>query len=510
MFRSPPRWLLGLVVALGVYGTWTAAQSQTVREAGESEQAFPSGAVRDFDLPQIGDPADTALSPAEEAKIGAGVVAELYQYGYILEDAQITEYLSSVGWKLAAASGANPPHLSFFMVKDNRINAFALPGGYIGFNAGLVTSSGSESEMAGVMAHELAHVTQRHIARGAAQGGGLSTIATWAAVIAAIIVGSADPDVILAALSLGQSVGYQRQINYTRAHEIEADRVGISTLSAGGYDPEGMAAFFQRLEQGSRLYGSGVPEFLRTHPVNTTRISEARTRASALPKRVITDSIEYSLMRARTLVLASNQPSDAVDSFAALIAAGQDTPGNRYGLAYALHELGQNERAAEILRPVVDKYPRQVNLGLLTSAIQFNNRQVEQGLASYQKNLELFPRSAPAILEYSEALIRAGQPETARRILLSHEQSLGTRLDTYRLLAQAAREMNNDAESSFQMATFLYLRGDRGGALSQLDAGLRLASLSSQDRARLAARRAEVRQTLPKNFDPERDRQPRR
>src|SRR5690606_26668664 len=147
--------------------------------------------------------ADTALSPAEEARIGARVVAQLYAYEYLLEDAQITDFLTAMGWRLAAASGARPAKLEFFMVRDPRINAFALPGGFMGFNAGLVTASDSESELAGVMAHELAHVTQRHIARSAAESGGIATIATWAAVLAAIIAGSANPDIVLAALAAG-------------------------------------------------------------------------------------------------------------------------------------------------------------------------------------------------------------------------------------------------------------------------------------------------------------------
>lgn len=470
---------------------------------------FPSGAPNVIDLPQIGDPADTAMSPAQENALGAQVVSEMYRYEFILEDVELSDYLSTLGWRLAAASGANRKNLEFFFVKDPRINAFALPGGYIGFNAGLLLAADTESEVAGVMAHELAHVTQRHIARSQAESGGIATIATWAAVLAAIIAGSADPDVILAALSIGQASAYERQVAYTRAHEIEADRVGIATLSEAGFDPEAMASFFQKLEQQSRLYGSHIPEILLTHPVNTTRVAEARTRAANLPKHSVTDSIEFGLMKARTQVYAANQPSDAVEAFSAVIASGKDTPANRYGLAYALHELGQNDRARQVLQPVLDKNPRQPNLNLLMAAIQTDGDDADKGLAIYQRTLALYPHFAPAILEYADALIRNGQSELARQVLISHEQQLGTRLDTYRLLAQAAREMDNDAEASYQMATYLYLRGDAGGALSQLDAGLRIASLSSQDRARLAARRAEVRESLPRNYElePRRDRQ---
>ncbi|MGQ0529786.1 MAG: M48 family metalloprotease [Panacagrimonas sp.] len=504
MLRTCTIFLLALSL-LG--GAWAAARAQDVRFPSKpsAAPALSTSSTQDIDLPQMGEPADTALSPSQELQLGARVVAQLYAYEYLLEDAQLTEYLTAMGWRLAAASGAKPDHLEFFVVKDPRINAFALPGGYMGFNAGLITASGEESELAGVMAHELAHVTQRHIARSQAESGGLASIATWAAVLAAIIAGSADPEVILAALSLGQGVAYQRQVNFTRANELEADRIGIQTLAEAGYKAEGMAGFFQKLEQNSRLYGSGTPEFLRTHPVNTTRIAEARSRAALLPQSTAPDSIEYAFMKARTQVFASRQPSDAVDAFAARLSAGLDTPGHRYGLAFALHQLGQNARALETIKPVLEKYPRQPNLALLEAAIHIGAGDTPRGLESYQRTLALHPRLAPVILEYAEVLIAAGQPAKAREILLSHEQALGVRLDTYRLLSQAARDVDNDAEASYQMANYLFLRGDAGGALSQLDAGLRLAKLSTQERARLSARRAEVREALPRNYDPYRE-----
>lgn len=497
--------LTSLTVAAFVVTASASAQSEREAPSAAPEIAFQ----RPLDLPSIGDPADTAMSPAQENSIGNRVMSQLYQYEYILEDSQITEYISSVGWKLAGASQSQRGDFDFFVVNDPRINAFALPGGHIGFNAGLITASASESELAGVMGHEMAHVTQRHIARGADSGGGLSTIATWAAVLAAIIAGSADPDVILAALSVGQAASQQRQVNFTRASEQEADRIGIQTMAAAGFDPNGMASFFQRLEQQSRLYGSGVPEILRTHPVNTNRIAEARARATAMPKSSYKDPIEYQLMQARARVLMASQPSEALDSFSAQLAAGRDTPANRYGIAMALNELGQNDRAAETWKSVVDKYPRQVNVSLLQAKILLGARKTDAALALYDKTLNSYPRFAPAILEYADALIASGKSERARQILLSQEQAFGTRLDTYRLLAQAADELNNHAEASYQMATFLYLRGDPGGALAQLDAGLRSLNLTQQDRARLAARRAEVRETLPRNFIPESDRRDR-
>lgn len=459
----------------------------------------------DLDLPQIGEPADNTMSPSQEKQLGQRVMAQLYSGGYMLEDPELTDYISTLGWRLAANSATQPPQLTFFVVGDPRINAFALPGGYIGFNAGLLLAADNESEVAGVMGHELAHVTQRHIAR-TGEDSEIANAATWLAVIAAIIAGSADPDVIIGALSLGQAMAYQRQVNYTRAHEQEADRIGIQTMAKAGFDPKGMASFFQKLEQQSRLYGSGLPEILRTHPLSVNRVAEASSRAAEIAPVVHKDPPEFALMRARARVLSAERASIAVDQYSGNLKSGKALDESQYGLALALYELGQYNRALEALTPLVERMPGQVNVKLLQGRLQMRSGDTAAGLANLQQILRRNPRYAPAILSYAEGLMTAGKPDEARQILLSHEQTLGTQIQTYNLLAQAARESNNLVEASYQMASFLYLRGDAGNALAQLDAGLRLPNLDDKHRARLLAKRKEVRDSLPDNWRPRDDR----
>jgi len=457
-----------------------------------------------IELPQMGEPADLAMSPAQELALGKQVVAELYSHHYVLEDPELNEYVSGIGWKLTAASQTRTPNLNFMMIADDRINAFALPGGFIGVNAGLLLAASSESELAGVLGHELAHVTQRHIAR-AQEGDEAATIATWAAVLAAIIAGSANPDVVIGALSVGQAMTYQRQVNYTRANEQEADRVGIQTMAGAGYDPQGMASFFVRLQQQSRLYGSGVPEILRTHPLNTSRIAEARARITALPKSSYKDSPEFDILQARARVMAANNASEAVDYFTGDIGAGRPTAANYYGLAFALLERGEYAEALKAVEIALKNSPRQVNLNLLRGRIELGLNRRDDALNTLARALKLYPRYAPAIFAYADALMTAGSPEAARQILISHEQALGTRMETYNLLAVAAREMQNPGEAAYQMSNYLLLRGDAGGALAQVDAGLRIAELSKQDRARLLAKRQEIRDALPRDWRPPRE-----
>ncbi len=461
-----------------------------------------------LDLPQIGEPADNTLSPSEEKTLGGRVVAQLYGANYMLEDPELRDYISTLGWRLASASQTKPPDLTFFIIRDPRINAFALPGGYIGVNAGLMLAANNESEVAGVLGHELAHVTQRHIAR-TQEETQVATVATWLAVIAAIIAGSADPDVVIGALSVGQAMNYQRQVNYTRAHELEADRIGIQTMARAGFDPAGMAGFFSKLEQQSRLYGSGLPEILRTHPLTTNRIAEARGRAAEMPKVVLKESIEFGFMQARARVLTAERPSEAMDHYSNELAAGHDTPTTRYGLALALSVQGQADNADHVLAPLLEKYPRHVTLNLLQARILALQQKNDDALALLSRTTQLYPRYAPALLEYADTMMAAGKPAEARQLLITREQTLGTQLETYNLLAQAARELDNLPEASYQTGVYLFLRGDAGNAIAQLDAGLRLPDLTPQERARLAAKRQEVRDTLPENWRPPRDRRDR-
>ena len=466
-------------------------------------QSVTAAVPTDLNLPQMGEPADLSMTPTEEREIGRDVVAQLYSAGYILDDAELTDYMSGIGWTLATYADNKPESFQFFVVKDPSINAFALPGGYIGFNAGLLIASRNESEVAGVMGHEMAHVTQRHIAR-TIEGTKVSNMATMAAMLAGIIAGAAsgNGDLIIGSLGAGSALSYQNQVNFTRAHEMEADRVGIRTMAEAGFDPESMASFFQRLEQQSRLYGSGVPEILRTHPVNTTRIAEAESRARDYPVRSYHQSTEFPLMQARATVLSASRASQARELYLRKMDAGDETVATRYGAALALSELSENERAMQVLEPALEKMPRNTHLRLLEAHLQLETKQGDRALATLEDVMEHQPRSAPAIFAYAEALITLDRPNEARQFLLDRGPLLEGRPDMHRLLADAAEATNNTSELAFQNASYRFERGDARGAIQQIDAGLRIAGLEDNERARLAAFRSEVRSALPKNWRP--------
>ncbi len=304
--------------------------------------ALPSRAA---ELPDFGTPADTALSKSRESQIGRGVMLQLRNAGIVMDDPLLTEYVTTLGSQLASRANDGTFQFEFFVAKDDQINAFALPGGFVGINSGLIIASETESELAGVLAHEISHVTQRHIAR-AAYDNQRTSIMSIAALLAAVVLGASGnvSGQAMQGMMMGsQALAAQRQINFTRANESEADRVGMELLSSAGFDPYGMASFFDKL--GKRYGGSNqyVPAILQSHPVTAERTAEARSRARTLPVVKHTDSVNYALTKARIQVLSATTPEAAFDAFRGK--KDSTSPGDRYGLALASMQLNLNDNA---------------------------------------------------------------------------------------------------------------------------------------------------------------------
>ncbi|MDH3978632.1 MAG: M48 family metalloprotease, partial [Gammaproteobacteria bacterium] len=310
-----------------------------------------SALAADQNLPDIGSPADSVLSKEQEQRLGRSIYNSLRQSGSMVTDPEIQEYIQSVGQRLSAAAQNNNFRFTFFVIDSPSINAFAIPGGYIGVHTGLILATRNESELAGVLGHEVAHVTQRHISR-AIFASKQESIISLATMLGAVLLGAAtgNGDVIAGGVLGSQSMSAQQQINFTRDNEYEADRVGIEFLSASGFNPNGMPDFFETLARKS-AGGSEAPEFLRTHPVTVNRIAETRARATMLNFSSVTDSISYSLTRARIRLLTSKTPEKALDYFEAKLKDPDDPGflGHEYGMALALYDLGRYREAKTIL-----------------------------------------------------------------------------------------------------------------------------------------------------------------
>jgi predicted Zn-dependent protease len=288
-------------------------------------------------LPDLGDSSGADLPPQVERRIGESLARDIrLRDPAYLDDPEVADYLNVLGARLAAALPGMRQGFEFFALRDSSINAFALPGGFIGVHTGLIAASENESEIASVLAHEMAHVTQRHIARllGVQQQ---LQLPTMIALAAAILLGRSRPDLASGAAAAAQAGAVKAQLGYTRDFEREADRVGFQTLAGAGFDVRAMAGFFEKMQRYTRIVDDGsVPGYLRTHPLTTERITEAQNRAAAAPYRQHADSLEYHLVRAK-LRAESGDAQEAVAHFAGVVRDRRyaSEAGARYGLAAA-------------------------------------------------------------------------------------------------------------------------------------------------------------------------------
>src|ERR1700741_519950 len=309
--------------------------SATVAFAGElpgSGTRVLSGPTAGSDLPDMGSPAETVLSRSDEFRLGAMVAKELRDQNVLIEDPEVSEYINDVGKRLASQSEMGGEYFHYFVIRDDTINAFAVTGGYVFFNSGLVLATESESELAGVMAHETAHITQHHTARMLADQSRQS-LPTAAAMIGAILLGAlgGGGQATEGALIAAQGMAVQHQINFTRDNEWEADRVGIGYLAGAGFDPYGMGSMFETMAHHEGLAATYIPAMLIDHPMTTDRIAEQRARAAQFPPRSGSDSPSSELIRERVRVLSTTADVDIAAQYAYKLAHGQDGLGNQYG-----------------------------------------------------------------------------------------------------------------------------------------------------------------------------------
>ncbi|MGH8304088.1 MAG: M48 family metalloprotease, partial [Steroidobacteraceae bacterium] len=309
------------------------------------------------DLPDLGSPSAALLSRTDEYRLGAMVAHQLREQNGLLEDPEVNEYVESLGLRLASQSPDGGAGFQYLVVKDPEINSFAVSGGWVFMYTGLILATRSESELAAVMAHETAHITQHHIAR-ALRAQSQQSLTTAAALIAAILLGSlgGGGQATEGAIVAAQGLAVQQQINFTRDEEMEADRVGIRYLAGANFDTNAMASMFETFSRGEGLAATYIPAILSNHPVTSDRIAEARARAAQFPPRKGHDSQSYELVRERVRVLTATGDVDIAKQYARKIAHGEADLGNRYGEALALMVGNHPDEAARIFAQLVRQH----------------------------------------------------------------------------------------------------------------------------------------------------------
>ncbi len=435
------------------------------------------------DLPDLGNSASAILTPAQEVELGTSIMKELRQAQIISKDVYVNQYIQGLGYRLLATQGQAQSAYHFFVVEDSTINAFALPGGFVGVNSGLILASETESELAGVLAHEVAHVQQKHMAR-MYEHMGRMRLSTIAGMVAAAMLATQNAQAASGAMAATMAGSQQAMINYTREHEKEADYIGIVALRKAGFDPNGMPAFFHRMSQETRFYGNHLPEYLLTHPLTENRLMEAQSRASSFPYKQVPDSLQYHLVQARLLADTFSTPQEASEHFAKKLAKGnyRNRTGTLYGYAISLIEAGKALEAKPYLDELIQQSPNQPLFQLAYAQMEMSQQQTAEALSRLANTLQNHPHNYALTYTYCESLIKYGQANKAIGILRSQVARKNPSSAFWLLLSNAYAQTKNQLQAHLAQAQYLKAQGDLQGAAIQLRMAKKVASLSAQEK----------------------------
>jgi predicted Zn-dependent protease len=424
------------------------------------------------ELPDLGESSQAVFSSQQERRIGESIMMDIRRSRDMMGDAEVTDYLNALGARLVANSQESSRSFEFFVIRDSTLNAFALPGGFIGVHTGLILSAQSESELASVLAHEISHVTQRHLARVIA-GTQKNTLTSLAALAVAILAARSNPQVVNAALATAQATGIQSQLDYTREHEREADRIGLQVLGASGFDPHAMADFFGRMQKYGRLYENNAPVYLRTHPLTTERIADVQNRVDALPYRQVPDSLDFQLVRAK-LEAEEGSVQNAVKVFEAALTEKKYTneAAQHYGFATALLRSKDYNRAERELA-LARKSGAHPMFDVLALQLKLAARQSEAALDACRGGLRSFPNHRALIHGCAETMLQAGAAAEALSLVSAALKSRDNDPHLYMLQAQAYAALGKIVPQHRALAEAYALQGNLTEAVVQLQIALK-------------------------------------
>jgi len=476
--RKPSYWLLGLNLLL-------LSTLPTLISAGD-----------DYHLPEIGDSSGSILTPAQEQRLGQAFMRSVRNHFPVVSDPLIADYIQSLGEKLASNSSAAGQKFSFFLINDPVVNAFAGPAGHIGVFSGLVLTTETESELASVIAHEIAHVSQKHLLRTFDDASRMN-LPMAAISLAAILVGGGSD--LGAAAAMGLQAGMiQHQINFTRANEHEADRIGINTMADANFDPRAMPVFFERMGRATRFYGSTLPEFLRTHPVTATRVADSRGRAEVYPYKQYPADIRYYLLRATLREQQYENPKDAVHFFRETLTDGRyrSKAAQRYGYVLSLMRAKDLGLARTELDQLIKQHPNQIAYQLLNARLHTQSGHPEIAVSVLKMALNKTPDNYPITMAYAQTLIDNRNPTTARNILERIAPYRPQDAALYKLLAQATAEAGDTNQAHEYQAGYYYISGRLEQAKQQLEIALQEKNISLFRGERMSAQLKQIQSEL--------------
>jgi len=424
-----------------------------------------------LELPELGDRVSGAVSSFEEKAIGKEFLKQIYFQAPLISDPLIKEYTELLIYRLSEYSEVKDRQFNILIIDDNSLNAFAAPGGIIGVNGGLFLNADNEGQFASVMAHELAHLSQRHFARNilSTQDRSLASSLTMISSIALAIL-SNNPN----AMAVGPALLQTQSLRYSRLFEKEADRVGFGNLVRAGYNPKSMGEMFENMNNLRRLAGETPPEFLLTHPLSSSRISDALNAAEGMSEDgTKKDSLEYSLIRARLKVFYEKIPLQSVQYFQALVNENP-SDANLYGLALALSTNNQSEESIKYINTLINKYPK--NLFLNTSKVEIltEGKNYKDALFVANTFLEIAPKNYPLTIAKSKLLLEMGEYFESEEIIRDQLLRRNEDPQLWLLLSEIQRNSKNIIGYHQSRAEYFLLLGQNEEALSQLEFALSL------------------------------------
>lgn len=448
------------------------------------------------DLPDLGDSSAEALSPQDEQRIADQIMREVSVSDQVVQDPEVADYVQSMGYKLVAVGPDKRQQFQFFVVRANSINAFAMPGGVIGIHTGLIVAAGSESEVASVMGHEIAHVTQRHLARAMARQK-QDSIITLAAMALALLASQGSPQLAGGAIQAVGASSIQKQLDYTREHEREADRVGLQIMEAAGYDVRAAPVFFETLQRGSRFLEGSAPSFLRTHPLTSERISDVRGRADQMPYKQVVSSPEFHYVRAK-LLAAVGSVKQAEDLFRSNIEEKRysDEASQHYGLAQVLLRKSDTSGASTQLAWLRKNAAPHPMIETLAADIEMARRNVEGAARQYQAALTRYPDNRALIYGYANYLLSTRQSDKLIKFVQEKQPQFPNDPYLYEVLSKAYTAKGKNMLRHQAQGEAYYLRFNLEAAIEQMQLAAKAADGDFYQQSIVEARLRQLRQKL--------------
>lgn len=465
-----------------------------------SAASLPLKADVSDNLPDIGTTAGNTLSIGQEMQMGDFYVRQLRGSAPLINDPLLNDYINQLGQRLVAHAWSVKTPFHFFLIRNDEINAFAFFGGNVVLHSALFRYTDNESQLASVMAHEISHVTQRHLAR-AMEEQQRNAPLTWVGALGSILLAMASPQAGMAALSGALAGAQQGVISFTQQNEQEADRIGIQVLQRSGFDPEAMPNFLQKLADQSR-FSSKPPEILLTHPLPDSRLSDARNRANQMKPVVVQSSQDYYMAKVRALGMYSTGQNQLTDDLLDTLNKGntREQAAGQYGKAVQFLQAKSFANAKKIIAPLLAKQPDNVWYLDIMSDIDIGLNQPQQAI-SMLLAAKGVSASAVVQLNLANAYVEAKQPAEASKILNRYTWAHKDDPNGWDLLAQASADQGLTDEEEAARAESLALNGQLDQAIRSLSSASASVPLGSLKQARYDARIDQLRQ-LQQRFKP--------